>query len=133
MDLSDKYSKDVIKIFHNAKGSIFNDVLKLTRDLHDSNYKTLHVNEHATSNAVYSAKKYNKVENPSVFGEQPVSEYAQQPYSPRDNNRGKKPKDEEKKSSLEIAQQGLTKEDLRRNKEIEQQDSDFKGPICQQR
>lgn len=54
MDRSDKVSKDVIKIFHNAKGSIFNDVLKWTQDLKD---------EHAIYSKV-SNESTNKLQVP---------------------------------------------------------------------
>lgn len=37
MDRADKISEDVIKIFHNAKGSIFNNILEWTENLKDEN------------------------------------------------------------------------------------------------
>lgn len=48
MDLSDRVSEDVIKIFHNAKGSIFKDVIKWTEVLSNEQHKTYQIEKDKT-------------------------------------------------------------------------------------
>lgn len=124
VDLSDRVSQDVIKIFHNAKCSIISDALKWTKALHNTNTEVLEVNENFDSRiTIYTAKDERDDENPSIFGEQPVSEYAQQPFPSSKNNKSK-----EKNKIFEVDtevdkrfkdEKSLASEDLKRDKDLD--------------
>lgn len=78
MDFSDKLSEDVIKIFHNAKGSIVNDVMKWAQDLKEENKVSSRVRGSADKQIeLYLTSEIDKTQNFSILGEQSDTEYEQ--------------------------------------------------------
>lgn len=86
---------------------------------------------HPTS-YMYATKKHPDEENPSIFGDQPVSEYCQQPFNTLDHKKGIKPEPKEDTSEAEIEdqltdEQRAALEKAYREEDIEQHRSSFKG------
>lgn len=78
MDFSDKLSEDVIKIFHNAKGSIVNDVMKWAQDLKEENKVSSRVRGSADKQIeLYLTREIDKTQNFSILSEQSDTEYEQ--------------------------------------------------------
>lgn len=141
MDLSERVSKDVIKIFHNAKGSISKDVLRWTQTIHDTNQDARQATELLEAHGGVSMAKENKrEENPSIFGTQPVSEYSQQPFPSQNHHENVEPKEEENITGATLDEQSTKEEEersklegLKRDEDIEQRRSEYGGFIGSQR
>lgn len=79
MELTERFTQEIIKILHNSKNSILRDVSKWKEENTRSDDHVMAV-EGPQDDFMYEArKKHEQDENPSIFGNQPVSEYAQQP------------------------------------------------------
>lgn len=78
MNLSDRVSEDVIKIFHNAKGSIFNDVIKWAQDLKQENKINDQIQESPDKQmGLCLTREIDKAKNHPILSEQSLSEYEQ--------------------------------------------------------
>ncbi len=148
MGLAEQFTQDIIKILHNSKNSIVKDVSKWSKEYTRGDFDKLAFETSAESLIYESRKKYDQDENPSIFGNQPVSEYAQQPLPTNADEGGdledEEPKDEQEeeeriKEAAHHPEHQLTEEQRdalateQRKREIEKHRSNFDGMPRNQR
>lgn len=145
MNFVERLTEDLIDILHNTKNSFIRDASRWHEEYGKKQYPTVIV-ETSGECAVYETRhRHENDENPSIFGNQPVSEYAQQPIPQQDAQEGDlaegtvESADEEvteetrKKAPPADPEQQLSEEQLdaltteQRKREIERHRSNFDG------